>query len=190
MDSIFQGCFSAQAKLSQVFVHDTQQNTSRTLDYDRSMPDIAMGWVGHGPRPATYMAACHSFVNILSALGPVNLTFGSWNLVVVSLNCVSISIIYTYSLASRIIILLFHFHISHRDHIALGNRWLCMQFKCKKQSTIYQFRIIPHPFQQDFPSLTTLSQLQILHRPSCKNCVVRYHHKHILLSGCEQEQNS
>ena len=80
MDSIFQGCFNAQAKLSQVFVQDTQKNTLRTLDYDTSLPDVAMGWVGMGSRPASYLAACHSFVNILSALGPVNLTFGVWNL--------------------------------------------------------------------------------------------------------------
>jgi hypothetical protein len=77
MDSIFQGCFNAQAKLSQVFVQDTRKNTSRTLDYDTSMPNTASGWVGMGSRPASYLDECHSFVNILSALGPVNLTFGS-----------------------------------------------------------------------------------------------------------------
>ena len=73
MDSIFQGCFNAQAKLSRVFVQYNQKNTLRTLDSDRSMQDTAMGWIGKGPKSV----ACNSFVNILSALGPVNLTFGS-----------------------------------------------------------------------------------------------------------------
>jgi hypothetical protein len=76
MDSKFQGCFNAQSKLSQIFVQDNQKNTSRTLDYDTSTPDTAMGWIGYGSRPASFQVACHSFVNILSALGPVNLTFG------------------------------------------------------------------------------------------------------------------
>ena len=76
MDSKFQGCFNVHTKLSQVFVQDTQKNTSRTLDYDTSTSDTAMGWVGQGSRPASLQVACHSFVDVLSALGPVNLTFG------------------------------------------------------------------------------------------------------------------
>ena len=76
MDSIFQGCFNAQAKLSQVSVH-AQKNSSRTLDYDTSTSDTAMGWVGKGPRPASYIDACQSFLNIVSALGSVELIFGS-----------------------------------------------------------------------------------------------------------------
>lgn len=75
MDGIFEGCFTARAKLSQVFVQDIRKNTSRTLDYDTLLPDFAMGKVSKDPKPSN-LDTCHSFVNILSALGPVNLTFG------------------------------------------------------------------------------------------------------------------
>jgi len=75
MDSTFEGCFNAQAKLSRVFVQDNRKNTSWTLDYDTSLPDIAMGRVSKDSNPPSYLDTCHSFVNILSALGPVNLTF-------------------------------------------------------------------------------------------------------------------
>ena len=76
MDGIFDGCFKAQAKLSRVFVQDIRKNTSRTIDYDTLLPDIAMGRVSKDPKPPSYLDACHSVVNILSALGPVNLAFG------------------------------------------------------------------------------------------------------------------
>ena len=74
MDGTFEGCFNAEAKLSRVSVHQTQKNTSRTLDYDTLLPDLAMGKVSKDPK--RNLDACDSFVNILSALGPVDLTFG------------------------------------------------------------------------------------------------------------------
>jgi hypothetical protein len=78
MDSTFQGCFNAHTKLSQVLVHDTvnsQKNISRTLYYDTSTPDIATGWVGWGDRPSSL--TCLSCVDVSSALGLINLTFGA-----------------------------------------------------------------------------------------------------------------
>ena len=74
MDSMFQGCFSAQAKLSQVIVQD--KNTSQTIDFDTKLPDLAMGSVGNDPKPS-YLDTCRSYIYIVSALGPVNLIFGS-----------------------------------------------------------------------------------------------------------------
>jgi len=79
MDSSFQGCFHVQTKISGSFVNDTvdfHKYPSRTLDYDTKTPDKAIGWVGWSPRPASIAVACRSYVDILSGLGPVNLTFG------------------------------------------------------------------------------------------------------------------
>jgi hypothetical protein len=76
VDGIFNGCFNARAKLSQVFVQDNRKNTSRTLDYHTSLTDNAMGRVGKDPKPPEPPDTCHSYVNIVSVLGPVNLTFG------------------------------------------------------------------------------------------------------------------
>lgn len=75
MDSTFQGCFNVQTKLSQVSVHDNANSLLRTLNFDTTTPNIATGWVGWRNRPAA-QAACLSFVDAVSALGPVNLTFG------------------------------------------------------------------------------------------------------------------
>jgi len=74
MDGIFEGLFKAQAKLSRVFVQDIRENSSRTIDYDTLLPDRAMGRVSRDPKPPSYLDT--SAVNILSALGPVYLTFG------------------------------------------------------------------------------------------------------------------
>ena len=76
MDGTFEGCFNVEAKLSQVSVQDTRENASRTIDFHTLLPDIAMGRVSEDPKPPSYQDACFSFVNILSALGPVDLTFG------------------------------------------------------------------------------------------------------------------
>ena len=76
MDGIFEGCFNVEAKLSQVVVQDSRQNASRTIDYHTLLPDIAMGTVSKDPKPPSYLDSCFSFINILSALGPVDLTFG------------------------------------------------------------------------------------------------------------------
>ena len=76
MDGIFEGCFSVQAKLSKVFVQDARENNSRTIDYETSSPDLVIGRVSNDPKPPSYQDACHSVVNIMSALKPVNLTFG------------------------------------------------------------------------------------------------------------------
>jgi len=75
MDSTFQGFFNAQTKLSKVLVSDAvdpQKNPSRTFEYDVSSSNIAVGWVGWGRRPTVQT----SFVDIVSALGIINLTFG------------------------------------------------------------------------------------------------------------------
>jgi len=80
MDDRFQGCFYAQTKLSEVSVQSTvgfQKNISQILDFDSYK---TMGWVGWNRRPTSSQVACQSFVNVLSALGPVNLTFGLWKL--------------------------------------------------------------------------------------------------------------
>jgi len=76
MDSTFQGFFSAQTKLSKVLVSDavdSQKTPSRTFEYDMLSSNIAVGWVGWGRRPT---ATTPSFVDIVSALGLINLTFG------------------------------------------------------------------------------------------------------------------
>jgi hypothetical protein len=76
MDGIFNGYFNAQAKLSQVFVQDNLKNTSRTIDYRTSLPDNVMGRVSKDSDPPDPPDKCHSYINIVSVLGPVNLTFG------------------------------------------------------------------------------------------------------------------
>ncbi|KAF8813772.1 hypothetical protein BYT27DRAFT_7083982 [Phlegmacium glaucopus] len=79
MDDRFQGCFYVQTKLSEVFIQssmDLQKNASQILDYDVETPCKAMGWVGWDRRPMSGHIACQSSVTVLSALGPVNLTFG------------------------------------------------------------------------------------------------------------------
>lgn len=70
MDNRFQGRFYVQTKLSEVFV----RNTSQTLNYDMVTPYEATGCVGC---LASSRVGCQSFVDVISALGPVNLTFGS-----------------------------------------------------------------------------------------------------------------
>jgi len=75
MDSIFQGFFNAQTKLSEVLVSaavDSQKNPSRTFEYDILSSNIAVGSVGRGGRPTVHSSS----VDIASALGLINLTFG------------------------------------------------------------------------------------------------------------------
>ena len=70
--------------MSQVFVKDTAQSPRddpanagrlRTLAYDQSSEARASGWVGWGFKPMGNHA-CQSYVEIVSALSPVTLTFG------------------------------------------------------------------------------------------------------------------
>ncbi|CAA7261668.1 unnamed protein product [Cyclocybe aegerita] len=83
LDETFQGSFSAQSKLSQTNVQDTVSERavspfggSRTIVYDQKTINRATGWVGWGQRPLSHQLLVRSYVEILSALSPVNLTFG------------------------------------------------------------------------------------------------------------------
>jgi hypothetical protein len=72
MDHVFQGRFDAQTKLSKVLVYDnTQKTPSRTFETDAMTSSMVMGWVGWGKKVAS-----PSCVDIVSALGPINLIFG------------------------------------------------------------------------------------------------------------------
>jgi hypothetical protein len=60
LDAYYQGTFSVQTKMSQVFVKDTAEsprddpanaNRLRTLEYDQTLEGRASGWVGWGFRP-------------------------------------------------------------------------------------------------------------------------------------------
>lgn len=84
LDAYYQGTFSAQTKMSQVFVKDTAEsprddpanaNRLRTLVYDQTLEARASGWVGWGPRPMGNQRVVESYVEIVSALAPVTLTF-------------------------------------------------------------------------------------------------------------------
>lgn len=75
--SVFEGCFNLQTKLSRAFVNNiVDSETNRTLYYDMETLQKAVGWVGSGRKPTSLQVACESFVDIISALGPVNVTFG------------------------------------------------------------------------------------------------------------------
>jgi len=85
LDSYYEGSFSVQTKMSQVFVKDTAQSPRddpanarrlRTLVYDQIFEARTSGWVGWGFRPMGSHRACQSYVEIVSALSPVTLTFG------------------------------------------------------------------------------------------------------------------
>lgn len=85
LDSYYEGSFSVQTKLSQVFVKDTAESPRddpanakrpRTLLYDQILGSRASGWVGWGFRPIGSQRAVQSYVEIVSALGPVSLAFG------------------------------------------------------------------------------------------------------------------
>lgn len=85
LDAYYQGTFSAQTKMSQVFVKDTAESPRddpanakrlRTLAYDQILEARASGWVGWGYRPMGSQRTAESYVEIVSALSPVTLTFG------------------------------------------------------------------------------------------------------------------
>jgi len=85
LDAYYQGTFSAQTKMSQVFVKDTAESPRddpanakrlRTLVYDQTSEARSSGWVGWGFKPMGHQRAVESYVEIVSALAPVTLTFG------------------------------------------------------------------------------------------------------------------
>lgn len=85
LDAYYQGTFSAQTKMSQVFVKDTAESPRddpanagrvRTLTYDQNSNARTSGWVGWGFRPMGNQRTVESYVEIVSALGPVTLVFG------------------------------------------------------------------------------------------------------------------
>ncbi|KDR75236.1 hypothetical protein GALMADRAFT_157094 [Galerina marginata CBS 339.88] len=75
LDATYQGSFSARTKLSQVTLFATRNN--RSIEYDLNSGDMATGWTGFGPRPMRNSPTRQSYVEVVSALSPVKLTFGT-----------------------------------------------------------------------------------------------------------------
>lgn len=83
LDPRYQGTFSVQTKMDQVSLQDhatdaddpTGARTSRTFQYTQVASDTVSGWAGWGAKPMR--ASKQSNIDILSALSPVLLNFGS-----------------------------------------------------------------------------------------------------------------
>ena len=86
LDASYAGTFAAKSKMSLVTVSGLGNsttnkgsfvgNSSRTVIYDQKTLDHVAGWVGWGTRPVKSRSSTQSYVDIVSALGPVSLTFG------------------------------------------------------------------------------------------------------------------
>ncbi|KAF4620425.1 hypothetical protein D9613_000396 [Agrocybe pediades] len=87
LDSAFAGTFSAKTKMSRVTVSGLGPNStnstshdkvsSRTVMYKQNTVDAVVGWTGWNTNPPMRNShKAQSYVDVVSALGPVSLSFG------------------------------------------------------------------------------------------------------------------
>ncbi|KAF9568062.1 hypothetical protein CPC08DRAFT_625944 [Agrocybe pediades] len=87
LDSAFAGTFSAKTKMSRVTVSGLGPNStnstshdkvsSRTVMYKQNTVDTVVGWTGWNTKPPMRNShKAQSYVDVVSALGPVSLSFG------------------------------------------------------------------------------------------------------------------